>query len=192
MEDVVKILNKELKLMFNNVIINFNIAKNELEYKPINNGWSIKEILEHISLTNYYLLILVRKGVEKSLTIANKNEIEFGWRDYKFNWEKLNAIGQHNSFLWNRPEHMEPTNTVELEEIKDRIVNQLEQCLDLLMQIKNGEGILYKTTMSVNGLGKIDVYHYIYFIVQHNKRHLQQIKKIKIEINNENNNTTNT
>jgi hypothetical protein len=41
----------------------------------------------------------------------------------------------------------------------------------------NGEGILYKTTMSVNDLGKIDVYQYIYFLAQHAKRHLAQMER---------------
>jgi hypothetical protein len=51
-------------------------------------------------------------------------------------------------------------------------------CLD---QLKNGEGVLHKTMMSVNKLGKIDVYHFIYFLVQHAKRHIGQMEKIKGE-----------
>ena len=57
----------------------------------------------------------------------------------------------------------------------------MSECLSCLDQLKNGEGVLHKTTMSVNDLGKIDVYHYIVFLVQHAKRHLVQMDKIKIE-----------
>jgi hypothetical protein len=35
--------------------------------------------------------------------------------------------------------------------------------------------------MSVDELGKIDVYHYIYFLAQHAKRHLMQMEMIKAE-----------
>lgn len=35
-----------------------------LSFRP-KDGWSIEQILEHVSLTNYFLLILIRKGKEK-------------------------------------------------------------------------------------------------------------------------------
>jgi DinB superfamily len=178
MEDLISTIKKELELSFSEVDKYFDCHYNLLIYKPLSNSWSIKEIVEHISLTNYYLLILVKKGVEKSLVKSKQLNIRFGWENYIFDWNKLNAIGQHKSFLWNRPNHMEPTNQVELSEVRQKIKNQLNDCVELLLQIKNGEGVLHKTLMSVNDLGKIDVYHYIYFIVQHNKRHLEQIYKI--------------
>jgi hypothetical protein len=59
----------------------------------------------------------------------------------------------------------------------------LKQCHALLQSLQGGEGVLYKTMMSVNNLGKIDVYHYIYFLVQHAKRHLTQMERVEIEFN---------
>ncbi|MBN8787104.1 MAG: hypothetical protein J0I84_08435 [Terrimonas sp.] len=47
--------------------------------------------------------------------------------------------------------------------------------------MKNGEGVLYKTTMTVNDLGKIDVYEYIYFLAQHGQRHVTQMEKNEAE-----------
>jgi len=64
-------------------------------------------------------------------------------------------------------------------DIKATLKLQLDECLFLLKQLENGEGVLYRTMMSVNGLGKIDVYHYIYFLCQHAKRHTTQMKQIK-------------
>ena len=63
-----------------------------------------------------------------------------------------------------------------------KLNEKLNDCLHLLSQIENGEGVLHKTTMSVNGLGKIDVYHYMYFLVQHARRHLLQMENIQTEI----------
>ena len=76
---------------------------------------------------------------------------------------------------------MEPTNKILLSDVKILLEQQLQECISLMDQIPNGEGVLYKTMMSVNNLGKIDVYHYIYFLVQHINRHLTQMKKIKYE-----------
>jgi hypothetical protein len=47
--------------------------------------------------------------------------------------------------------------------------------------MKNGEGLLYKTTMTVNELGKINVYEYIYFLSLHAQRHVTQMKKNESE-----------
>jgi hypothetical protein len=184
MENIILKLEKELASSFGEVEAYFDCPSNVLDYITSNNSWTIKQVLEHITLTNHFLLILVKKGVEKSLALSKKKDNAFSWEGYIFNWEKLTAIGQHNAFVWNRPEHMEPTGKLSLEEVKVKLKNQLVECLDLLFQIRNGEGMLYKTTMTVNDLGKIDVYHYIYFIVQHTRRHVQQMEKIKMTFKN--------
>lgn len=161
----------------------FDTDKILLNYQPKNGGWTVTQILEHIVLTNHFLLILIRKGTVKAIEKAKTTNLTTELTDYNLGWDKLEAIGQHQSFEWNRPEHMEPTGTLTLAEVKIKLSAQLEECLDLLSQMPNGEGVLYKTTMSVNSLGKIDVYHYIYFLRQHAERHLKQMEKIKNERN---------
>ncbi|MES1223426.1 MAG: DinB family protein, partial [Bacteroidota bacterium] len=101
---------------------------------------------------------------------------------YNLDWNKLISIGEHNSFKWTRPEHMEPTGQLTMNEVKEKLDSQLHECLNYLQQMPDGEGVLCKTTMTVNNLGKIDVYHYIYFLVQHGKRHITQMEKIKAEM----------
>lgn len=76
---------------------------------------------------------------------------------------------------------MEPTGNVSFDEIKNKLQLQENECRACLTTLQNGEGVLYKTMMSVNGLGKIDVYHYMLFLVQHIKRHIMQMQKIKLE-----------
>jgi hypothetical protein len=152
-----------------------------LNYSPANGGWAIRQILEHISLTNHFLLILIRKGTMKSIEVANNTEYSTLLIDYDLDWEKLKMIGEHRSFEWNRPQHMEPTSKIPLIEVQEKLFEQKRECLSLLNQIPNGEGVLYKTMMSVNNLGKIDVYHYLYFLVQHIRRHLIQMTKVKLE-----------
>lgn len=146
-----------------------------LNYKPPQ-GWSIQEILEHISLTNHYLLIIIQKGTRKAVEKAKTTAIPAG---YTFDWHRMEDIGRPGSFAWVRPEHMEPTGAVNIHDTANKLLFQLSECLNCLDALKNGEGALYRVTMSVNDLGKIDMYHYIYFLVQHAKRHIAQIEKIK-------------
>lgn len=155
-------------------------------YRPQNGGWTINEILEHIGLTNHFLLILIDKGTTKALQNVHKLNLAAELENYTFHQNKLDEVGQHLSFTWIRPEHMEPTGTKPLAEVRLWLKAQVQQCLDNLEKLKNGEGVLYKTTMTVNDLGKIDVYEYIYFLAQHGQRHVMQMDKNEVEFLNTN------
>lgn len=50
----------------------FLIDTKLLMYKPLNNGWSVGQNLEHVSLTNHYLLILIHKATNKAVELAQK------------------------------------------------------------------------------------------------------------------------
>jgi len=152
-------------------------------YCPANGGWTVGEILEHISLTSYYLLKLIDKGALKAANRARQTDLIRELENYQFEREKLDEIGIHRSFTWMRPEHMEPTGNVSLTKIRSTIVAQKNRCLQHLKSLSNGEGVLYKTTMTVNNLGKIDVYAYIYFLTKHAQRHLVQMERIEQEFN---------
>lgn len=150
------------------------------EYKPRNGGWNIDEILEHIKLTNHFLLILIDKGANKSIQNSQKLDLQSELANYVFHTDQLTEVGLHKSFEWIRPEHMEPRGE-DAEEVSRGLKAQLDQCLSYLDKLQNGEGVLYKTTMSVNGLGKIDVYEYIFFLAQHGRRHITQMEKNQAE-----------
>ena len=169
-----------LKCVHEDTLVWFDKPLELRAYKPQNGGWSIDEILEHITLTNHFLLIIINKGTDKALRNIHNLSIENELNNYTFHRDRLDEVGLHKSFPWMRPEHMEPTGRASHEELKQLLKEQLATCLNSLHLLRNGEGLLYKTTMSVNNLGKIDVYEYIYFLAQHQKRHLIQMQKNEI------------
>jgi DinB superfamily len=146
-------------------------------YRPTSGGWTINEILEHIGLTNHFLLILIDKGTTKALQNVHKLDLKTELQNHVFHFDKLTEVGIHKSFTWIRPEHMEPKGDKTIDEIHNQLKEQVSQCLNNLDRLKNGEGVLYKTTMTVNDLGKINVYEYIYFLAQHGQRHVTQMEK---------------
>jgi hypothetical protein len=174
-------IKEENEVAFDNLFLWFESEEKLLDYRPVEGRWTIKEILEHVSLTNHFLLILIRKGATKAVEIAKDTDYAELLLNYDLDWQKLKTIGEHGSFSWNRPSHMEPVGISTLDEIKSTLQEQKQTCLSILDQLANGEGVLYKTMMSVNDLGKIDVYHYIYFLGQHINRHLTQIGKLSSE-----------
>ncbi len=74
---------------------------------------------------------------------------------------------------------MEPQGIRSMSGIRQELKDQAARCLQHLHSMPNGEGIVYKTTMTVNNLGKIDVYQYIYFLAQHAARHITQMQKVQ-------------
>lgn len=158
----------------------FETGPELLRHRP-RTGWSIGQILEHVTLTNHFLLILIRKGKKKALELAAKKELTVELTGYRSNLDELEKIAEHGSFKWIRPEHMEPKGTSALAEIRALLEGQIGECRQALREMPDGEGILYRTTMTVNNLGKIDVYQYIYFLCQHAKRHLAQMRGVERE-----------
>lgn len=160
----------------------FNENEDVKNYRPIDNGWTISEILEHIALTSHFLMILIDKGTDKALRNVKNSSLDELKMNFDYDLNQINEIGIHKSFDWIRPEHMEPKGEKSELEIKDEMVAQINRCLNQLEKLKNGEGLLYKTTMTVNELGKINVYEYIYFLNKHAERHIQQMQENKDEL----------
>ena len=181
----IELLIAEIRSLLNTTFVAidecFSMDERTRSYQPASGGWSINQVLEHVSLTNHFLLILIEKGAKKAIINVEKMNLVEALRAYSFHRAKLEEVGKHQSFQWIRPEHMEPKGEKSMAEIQQLLKNQLKQCLDTLDKLPNGEGALAKTTMTVNDLGKIDVYEYIFFLAQHVQRHLMQIEKIRLE-----------
>jgi hypothetical protein len=153
----------------------------ERRYRPGNGGWTADEVLEHVGLTNHFLLILIDKGAAKALENQAGLDLTAALQGYRFADPRLDEIGLHQSFEWMRPAHMEPTGAKPLIEVRRQLREQLRHCHRVLDALPNGEGVLYRTTMTVNELGKIDVYQYVYFLARHAERHLTQLARLRAE-----------
>lgn len=175
-------IKNHLNLSFNEADRWFEKDSEALYFQPLNGGWTVHQILEHIYLTNFYLLILIEKGSKKAMRNSLELDLESEIKNYSFNKENFEKVGEYGAFEWIRPDHMEPKGELDLEEIRNLIIRQYHQCQSYLDLMKNGEGLLYKTTMTVNDLGKINVYEYIYFLSLHTQRHITQMENNQSEM----------
>ena len=48
----------------------FERPVDERAFRPASQGWTIDQVLEHISLTNHFLMLTLRKSVEKAVRRA--------------------------------------------------------------------------------------------------------------------------
>ena len=155
-------------------------------YRPANGGWSIDQILEHVALTNHYLLILIEKGATKALKNAHGLDLATELANRQSVRAHLDEIGRPGAFAWTRPEHMEPRGLKSGPEVAATLQQQLQQCRAVLARLPHGEGVLHRTTMSVHDLGKLDVYDFVYFLAKHAERHVAQIEKVADEYRGQN------
>ncbi|MDB2686032.1 DinB family protein [Mariniblastus sp.] len=167
---------RELLEIFTAVDSWFDIEPQTRAYLP-KSGWSINQVLEHIALTNHFLILTL----DKQILIAEKRAQKTPIPDGESDLDRLIPIGERGSFEWERPDHMEPTRAVNPAETREVLSGQVDHCLNSLDRIKGGIGALVSITMTVNDLGKIDLYQWIFFIAKHAQRHLQQMEAIQLE-----------
>lgn len=105
-------------------------------YRPRAGGWTIDEVLEHVTLTNHFLMLTLRKWVEIALRRAGRTQITESESDLSV----LEVVGRRGSFGWVRPEHMEPTGDLAPEAVRETMRDQCRECLKFLERMRNGEG----------------------------------------------------
>ncbi len=151
-----------------------------LHFKPDTDQWNIREVLEHISLTNYFLLLIINKSTRRALDRRHAAKSIIIPADYMEKFDKIDVISSR-SFEWVRPEHLEPSGLQDMRDVRALLKQQFAQSMYNLSLLKNGEGMLVLTNLSVNHLGKLDIYQYIYFLTKHIERHIRQMQRLAKE-----------
>jgi DinB superfamily len=80
------------------------------------------------------------------------------------------------AFTWHRPEHMDPRIHPPQGDVQAMFLAQMTKLENTLEVLPNGWGHWQKTMMSVNDLGKLDVYQFIVFLCKHALRHCAQME----------------
>ena len=132
-------------------------------------AWTAAEHLEHISLVNHFLLLTIGKGAATALRRARSQPVPAGESDLL----RLAAVADPSAFPWGPPGHMIPGGVTPTPEVRALLTGQLGKCLGLLERMGNGEGRLCTFRMSVYSLGRLDMYQWLYFLVQHSRWHLE-------------------
>jgi hypothetical protein len=173
-QSTIQQVNTKLTETFDHLDYYFDLSEEIRAYHYSPDEWSIDEILEHITLTSHYLMIVIKNSRDKVLKRVKIQSVIGDESDL----ETIIRIGDPDAFAWMRPEHMEPTRAKPMNEVRQTMRSQQRECLAILAQLSNGEGSLHKVRMSVQALGKLDVYQWLFFLAQHAKRHTIEIERI--------------
>ena len=152
----------------------FDLPVGELERRPgYRDAWSVAQHLEHVGLANHFLLLTIEKGCRKALRRAAVLPVPETESDLAL----LTPIAIPGAFDWPPPAHMLPTGPRRLDALRDLLREQRDRCLQLLAGMPKGEGRLVGIRMSVYGLGRLDMYQWLYFLAQHARFHLAMVSQ---------------
>ena len=176
-DDTARAVGDALRAAFAGLDARFDRPAESLHFRPAA-GWTPAQVLEHVALTNRFLLLTLAKHAATAQKRARRGDPV---PEAASDLARLEAIGERGSFAWVRPDHMEPTGVPGLNEVRATLRTQLAECLAVLDRLAGGVGTLARVTMTVNGLGKIDLYQWLHFVALHARRHLQQLDAIESE-----------
>lgn len=171
--DTIRRVSTALETHLDTLLPNFSAAFPLLTFVPTPSRWSIGQILEHVTLTNHFLLLVIEKQVRRALKRAAQGHVPPP--SDSFTLEPIEDVGRWGAFTWIRPSHMEPSPSPDLPSVQNRLVEQKRLCLALLENTSSGEGALVTVRPSVNDLGRLNMYQWLYFLAQHARRHGTQI-----------------
>ncbi len=116
----------------------FDSPSDLLFRRPAPERWSIAQILEHITLTNHFLLLVIRKQTARALKKAASGASPPAIDPTDIG--RLDRVASYGSFPWVRPEHMEPSSNPDLQSARQRLSEQGQVAQVLLASMPSGEG----------------------------------------------------
>jgi len=153
---------------------NLASAAAALDFRPAAGAWSIREIGEHVTLVDHFLLVLADKIARKSLRRVARGD---AWPVGEPRFEHLARLARRE-LRWPHPEHMAPTGEPDVAAIRARLSADLGRCQALLAELPRGEGTLHRIRMSVvEGDDRLDLYQFLEVIALHAQRHARQMAR---------------
>lgn len=169
-------LHERIESVFDALLERARLDEARLRRAPEGGGWSGIEVLEHVALTDRFLLVLADKIARKSLSRAARGD---AWPASAPSFAHLEHIAGRE-LEWRAPEHMRPTGAVELETIARTLESDRERAFALLEQCPDGVGTLHRIRMSVVGGedDRLELYQYLEVLRLHAERHVRQLDRV--------------
>lgn len=148
----------------------------QLQQRPHENSWSALECIEHMNLYHEYYL----PEIEKQITSSNHPttpEFKAGWFG---NYSALNMLPKKKGKV-NMPmktfKNMNPHGQSVKLQVLDTFISQMKELMSLLEASKEVDLRKTKCTLTLRWM-KFTLGDTLHFMINHNIRHMIQIKKI--------------
>jgi len=174
-QNIISTINKELISAFALLDRTFDEKKEFLHF--CSGGKSVLQLLDHVTTINHGLLLMISEGASAARSNAETIKVTDNRSEYELCSSMLEEMDLTTH--WTKPAEY-TTENESLHQLRFRLRYQLGECFDHLDLLKNGEGMLHEIEVN-EAIGKLDVYHCIYFIALHTRRQARQIEKLFAE-----------
>lgn len=151
------------------------LLDSELNKRIDENSWSILECLEHLNLYGDFYLLEIYNKMNQS-KIPQQKYFKSGILG---NYFAKSMIPKENLNKMKTLKMMNPIFTNRNKNVIDIFINQQNEILNLLEIAKSKNLEKIKTNISISKLIKIRLGDTFRFIINHNLRHIQQIRNIQ-------------
>jgi hypothetical protein len=136
--------------------------------------WNALQILQHVSIANNDLLLIIRDATFKSMELAKETELRNEWFEtYNLTSFETEDFVNYQSTAWIKSKQIKID--LSLHQIRSTLRAQLGECFDYIDLLKNGEGIFYKSNQFIARHGELDVYHLVYFLAHYVRNNADEI-----------------
>lgn len=135
-------------------------------------AWSAREVLEHVTRADHFLLKLADKLAERAARRAARG---VPWPAGPPDFAGLACLAS-SEFRWESPAHMRPTGGVALERIEAALERDAGHAAELLRRLPAGEGTLHRIRFSPVDR-HLDLYQYLAVLGLHAARHLASLER---------------
>ncbi|MEJ7644522.1 MAG: hypothetical protein WKF87_07990 [Chryseolinea sp.] len=168
-ENVVKKIRRELIRSVSRIDAWFDRDSALLDYRSATTTKTITELLAQAMLTNRFIVQIIDEGHINNIK-GNMNGMPVA--DYCAKIQELENLNTSPVDFDSSPSLED---SIDLNEIRYEIREQLHRCLIHLENLFDAENEPFETNLAVGELGKLDAYQCIYFLALHVRRYLEQL-----------------
>ena len=175
-QNIISTINKELISAFALLDRTFDEKKEFLHF--CSGGRSVLQLLDHVTTINHGLLLMISEGSSAARSNAETITVTDNMMS---EYELCLSLLEEKDLTthWTKPAEYVMENE-SLHQLRFKLRYQLGECFDHLDLLKNGEGMLHQIEVN-DTIGKLDVYHCIYFLALHTRRQARLIEKLFAE-----------
>lgn len=148
------------------------LSKEQMQYKPSAEKWSVSQCLEHIILTEEMLFEMTKEFLDKPANPERKEEV-------KITDQELIDGMTDRSFKAEAPNELQPEGKYDSPEAALQDLG--EQRVKILELIEKNPLEDFRNRISDSPFGPVDAYHSLLYIAAHTARHTSQIEEVKAD-----------
>ena len=147
------------------------VPTSQWQTRPGEDQWSVSEILEHLYRVEHGTAAMLGKRIAEARAAGHPEETE---TDSVLGTLDEFRVSQLDRKLVS-PDRVKPTENPDRETV-ERLLTESRAALEAAMA--SGDGLALGSIRQMHRFGELDLYHWLLFVAEHEKRHTAQVRDV--------------